>query len=340
MELDGVADPIGDSIPVRVLPKHKRIMPSPDVVRHHRCLASRRSSNDRRVSNVDQRFAGLARIPSVRRLIELAIDEDLGRGDATTAAVVGDAGADITAAVIARQELVLAGADVAAAVFALVSGAVDLERAHGDGDRLARGDVVMTIRGPAAPILQAERTALNFLQRLSGVATMSARFAEAVAGTGARVVDTRKTTPGYRVLQKAAVAAGGCHNHRFDLGSGILIKDNHVAAVGGVRAAVERARARAPHPFRIEVEVDTAAQLEEALEAGAEVVLLDNMSPDEVRVCVERAHAHNVLVEVSGGITLDTVRAYAEAGADIISAGALTHSAPAVDLALDFRNAG
>ena len=291
------------------------------------------------MSNSDQRFAGLARIPSVRRLIELAIDEDLGRGDATTAAVVGDGGAPVTAAVIARQELVLAGADVAAAVFALVSDEVDIAREHGDGDHLSRGDVVMTIRGPAAPILEAERTALNFLQRLSGVATMSARFSDAVAGTGARVVDTRKTTPGYRVLQKAAVAAGGCANHRFDLGSGILIKDNHVAAVGGVRVAVARARARAPHPFRIEVEVDTAAQLDEAIEAGADVVLLDNMTPDQVRACVERAHARNVLVEVSGGITLDTVRAYAEAGADIISAGALTHSAPAVDLALDFRDA-
>ena len=192
------------------------------------------------------------------------------------------------------------------------------------------------VRGPAAPILEAERTALNFVQRLAGVATLAARFADAVAGTGARVVDTRKTTPGFRVLEKAAVRAGGCGNHRFDLGSGVLIKDNHVIACGGVGAAVERARARAPHPLRIEVEVDSIDQLREALAARAEVVLLDNMTPEAVREAARLAHDAGVLVEVSGGITLATVRGYAEAGADLISAGALTHSAPAADVALDF----
>jgi nicotinate-nucleotide pyrophosphorylase (carboxylating) len=166
---------------------------------------------------------------------------------------------------------------------------------------------------------------------------MARRFADAVAGTGARVVDTRKTTPGFRVLEKAAVRAGGCGNHRVDLGGGVLIKDNHIAACGSVGAAVERARNHAPHSFRIEVEVTDDAQLEQAIAAGADVVLLDNMSVDQVRKAAARAHEARLVVEVSGGITLDTVRAYALAGADILSAGALTHSAQAVDLALDFE---
>jgi nicotinate-nucleotide pyrophosphorylase (carboxylating) len=199
---------------------------------------------------------------------------------------------------------------------------------------------VLVVSGPAASILSAERTALNFLQRLSGVATLSRRFAEAVAHTTARVVDTRKTTPGYRVLEKAAVRAGGCSNHRFDLGSGVLIKDNHSAACGSVTEAIRRARAHAPHGLRIEVEVDTLAQLDQALDAGADVVLLDNMTPEQAAGATTRAHARNVLVEVSGGINLATAPRYAEAGVDIISAGALTHSAPAVDLALDVLDAG
>jgi len=186
-------------------------------------------------------------------------------------------------------------------------------------------------------VLAAERTALNFAQRLSGVATLARRYADAVAGTRARVVDTRKTTPGFRALEKAAVAAGGCGNHRFDLGSGILIKDNHIAACGSVRVAVEAAKARAPHPLRIEVEVGNLGELDEALAAGAEVVLLDNMSPAQVEVAAARAHGKGALVEVSGGITLATIGDYARAGADLISVGALTHSAPAVDIGLDVR---
>jgi nicotinate-nucleotide pyrophosphorylase (carboxylating) len=210
----------------------------------------------------------------------------------------------------------------------------------GDGVGVEAGRTVLALSGPAGSILSAERTALNFLQRLSGVATLSRRFAEAVAHTKARVVDTRKTTPGYRVLEKAAVRAGGCSNHRFDLGSGVLIKDNHIAACGSVAEAVRRARAHAPHPLRIEVEVDTLAQLDEALGAGADVVLLDNMTPEQAAGATARAHARGVLVEVSGGIHLGSAPRYAEAGVDIISAGALTHSAPAVDLALDVLGAG
>lgn len=230
----------------------------------------------------------------------------------------------------------LAGLDVAAAVFHLVDADIEVRRQVEDGDAVPPGKPVMTLHGSRYSMLQAERTALNFLQRLSGVATRARAFADAVAGTSARVVDTRKTTPGYRVLEKAAVRAGGCHNHRFDLGSGVLIKDNHIVACGSVKTAIERARQRAPHPLRIEIEVDTEAQLREALDAGADIVLLDNMTPERVERAARLAHERGVIVEVSGGIRLDTVRAYALAGADIISSGALTHSAPAVDLGLDF----
>jgi nicotinate-nucleotide pyrophosphorylase (carboxylating) len=286
----------------------------------------------------DDPIRGLARLPHVRRLIDLALDEDLGRGDITTAATVGRRATTATAVMNARVPLTTFGLDVGAAVFALVDPRISVERHVDDGAQVdGKRTPLVTARGPAAEILMAERTALNFVQRLSGVATLARRYAEAVAGTGCRVVDTRKTTPGYRVLEKAAVLAGGCGNHRFDLGSGILIKDNHIAACGGVTAAVERARQHAPHPLRIECEVTSLAQLDEALAAGAEVVLLDNMTPAEVATAAARAHQRpGVLVEVSGGVTLATVRAYAEAGADLVSIGALTHSAPAVDIGLDF----
>jgi nicotinate-nucleotide pyrophosphorylase (carboxylating) len=281
------------------------------------------------------RVRGLARLPAVARLVDLALDEDLGRGDVTTEAVVGADDTIVRAVIVARKPLVIFGLDVASAVFWRVDAEIEIEAGARDGEAVAAGTAVLALSGPAGAILRAERTALNFLQRLSGVATLSRKFAEAVAHTRARVVDTRKTTPGYRVLEKAAVRAGGCSNHRFDLGSGVLIKDNHIAACGSVTEAVRRARAHAPHPLRIEVEVDTLAQLDEALAAGADIVLLDNMSPEQAAQATIRAHARSVLVEVSGGIDLATAPRYAEAGVDIISAGALTHSAPAVDLALD-----
>jgi nicotinate-nucleotide pyrophosphorylase (carboxylating) len=282
---------------------------------------------------------GLARIPAVRRLIELALDEDLGRGDATSRAVFGvqSDGPGVVADMTAREPIVAFGIEIAAAVFAMVDPRIDVELCADDGARLDRGARLATVRGPAHGVLAAERTALNFAQRLSGVATLAGRYADAVAGTRARVVDTRKTTPGFRVLEKAAVAAGGCGNHRFDLGSGILIKDNHIAACGSVRAAVEAARAGAPHPLRIEVEVTDRDELDQALAARADIVLLDNMSPAQVADAAARAHAAGVLVEVSGGITLATIADYARAGADLISVGALTHSAPAVDIGLDVR---
>ncbi len=280
---------------------------------------------------------GLAAIPAVRRLIELALDEDLGRGDVTSQITVGTDGPRIAAEMIVREPIVAFGIEIAAAVFAMVDPQAEVELHAPDGARADRGALLMTVRGPAHGVLAAERTALNFIQRLSGVATLARRYADAVAGTKARVVDTRKTTPGFRVLEKAAVVAGGCGNHRFDLGSGILIKDNHIAACGSVRAAVEAAKQRAPHPLRIEVEVTNLGELDEALAAGAEIVLLDNMTPAQVEVAAARAHGRGVQVEVSGGITLATIADYARAGADLISVGALTHSAPAVDIGLDVR---
>ncbi len=288
-------------------------------------------------SSTSSGMHGLAAIPAVRRLIELALDEDLGRGDVTSQVTVGNSGPTVIADMNARGSIVVFGLDIAVAVFHLVDPQIIVERQANDGDRVERGAILLTATGPAATVLSAERTALNFVQRLSGVATMAQRYAAAVAGTNARVVDTRKTTPGFRVLEKAAVLAGGCGNHRFDLGSGVLIKDNHIVACGSVRAAVERAKKLAPHPLRIEVEVTNLAELDEALGAGAEVVLLDNMSVAMVETATARAHGKHVLVEVSGGITLATIAEYARTGADFISVGALTHSAPSVDIGLDFR---
>lgn len=282
---------------------------------------------------------GLAAIPAVQRLIELALDEDLGRGDITSRSVFGtaDRGPHISADMITREPIVVFGIDVVTAVFRMVDPEIAIDIVSGDGTRLDRGGVLCVVKGPAHSMLAAERPALNFVQRLSGVATLAKRYAEAVAGTKARVIDTRKTTPGFRALEKAAVLAGGCFNHRFDLGSGILIKDNHIAACGSVRAAVEAAKHNAPHPLRIEVEVTNLGELDEALAAGAEIVLLDNMTPAQVEVAAARAHSRNVIVEASGGVTLANVADYARAGADLISVGALTHSAPSVDIGFDVR---
>lgn len=271
--------------------------------------------------------------PTVEALIALALEEDLGRGDVTSEAIFGP-GETSAGQIIAKEPLVLAGLTVAAAVFRRVDGAVRFSPRSEEGQALGSGAVVATVEGPTRSLLAAERTALNFLQQLSGVATLTRRFCEAVAGTSARICDTRKTTPGWRALDKEAVRLGGGVNHRADLAAGILIKDNHVAAAGGVEAAVARARARAPHSLRIEVEVTSRAQIEGALAAGAEVILLDNFAPAEVAAAVEQI-AKRALVEVSGGMNLETVRAFAAAGPDLISVGAITHSARAVDLSLE-----
>ena len=276
--------------------------------------------------------------PGISRLIDLAIEEDLGRGDATSEAVL-DADAVARGVLLAKQELVVCGLDIVLEVCRRVEPRLAFHRRASDGAKLPRGAVLGELDGPARGLLGAERTALNFLQRLSGIATLSRAFVDAVAGTRAIIVDTRKTAPGWRALDKQAVRAGGAMNHRADLASGILIKDNHIAACGGVAAAVARARRQAPHGLRVEVEVTTVEQLDEALTAGAEVVLLDNVAPQQAAAMVERV-AGRALVEVSGGIRLDTVRAYAEAGVDRISAGALTHSAPAADISLEVELAG
>src|SRR6185436_15597486 len=264
--------------------------------------------------------------------------EDLGRGDVTTAAVL-DPRAQAEAELVARERLVLAGLPVAVAVFERVDRTVTCELLAADGDEIAPGGRVAVFRGRAASLLAAERTALNFVQRLSGIATLSRRYHQAVRGTGLRVTDTRKTTPGFRQLEKEAVRAGGAANHRFDLGSGVLIKDNHLAVAGSIAEAVLRARAGAPHGLKIEVEVDSLEQLDAALQAGADIVLLDNFSAADVEEAMQRVRARSPrpLVEVSGGVTLARLPELARAGVDLVSVGALTHSAPAVDLALDVK---
>ncbi|HEX7499837.1 MAG TPA: carboxylating nicotinate-nucleotide diphosphorylase [Polyangia bacterium] len=273
---------------------------------------------------------------AVRRLIDLALEEDLGRGDVTTQAVVA-ADATATAHLVARQPMVLAGLGICTAVFERVDASVAAVALAKDGDRLTAGAWVATYAGKVASLLAAERTALNFVQRLSGIATLARAFVDAAAGTDLRIADTRKTTPGFRLLEKYAVRMGGASNHRFDLGSGVLIKDNHVAVAGGVGEAVRRTRGKIPHGLKIEVEVDSLDQLDEALDAGADIVLLDNFSLADIEkaVAITRSHKSHPLLEVSGGVTLEQIANLAHTGVDIVSAGALTHSAPAVDLALD-----
>jgi nicotinate-nucleotide pyrophosphorylase (carboxylating) len=274
--------------------------------------------------------------PAAHRLIDLALDEDLGRGDVTTDAVV-DATVDAVGEIVAREPLVPAGLEVAAEVFRRVDPALAIERPVTEGATCEAGARLLIVRGGARGILRAERTALNFLQRLSGIATTTRAFVSAVAGTRARIADTRKTYPGARVLEKLAVRAGGGSNHRPDLGGGVLIKDNHLAASISLAEAVRRAREAAPHSLRIEVEVDDPDQLEQAITAGADIILLDNFSTAEVERAVQRLATltPRPLLEVSGGVTLARVRELADTGVDIISIGALTHSARAVDLSLE-----
>ena len=274
----------------------------------------------------------------MRDLIQRALDEDLGAGDLTSRAVVPE-GSLASGVVIAKADGVVAGVDVAAAVFAAVDPELPVELRATDGDRVAPGDELLALRGDARAILAGERVALNLLGRLSGVATLTARYVAAVDGTGTRILDTRKTTPGMRALEKAAVVAGGGTSHRFGLYDAILVKENHVRVAGGVGEAARRALAGAPSGVVVEIEVEDLDELDEALEAGIGRVLLDNMGPDALRAAVERT-AGRAELEASGGITLDTVRAVAETGVDFISVGALTHSAPALDVSLLFDPEG
>ncbi len=276
--------------------------------------------------------------PRTDHLIDLALEEDAGLGDVTSRAIFPAAHRS-RAFIDAKQDLVVCGLEVAARVFARVDPALKVKLLARDGDRVKRGARVLAVAGPTGAMLTAERTALNFLQRLSGIATKAHAFAEAVAGTGVRVADTRKTTPGWRALEKYAVRCGGCFNHRSSLGEHVLIKDNHIAAAGSLARAVEKCRAAAPHGAKIEVEAKTLAEVKQALRARAEIILLDNMPPDSIRRAVALI-AGVALVEVSGGVRLETIRDYALPGVDVLSIGALTHSAVAVDLSLDLQPVG
>jgi nicotinate-nucleotide pyrophosphorylase (carboxylating) len=273
------------------------------------------------------------------RLARAALEEDRAWDDITTLATVP--GEDrARAMLVARADGVIAGLPLAVAAFRLLDPHVDLRVLASDGSRVTRGTDVLALIGSARALLSAERVALNFVQRLSGVATLAARYVEAVRGTRARILDTRKTTPTFRALEKYAVRCGGGTNHRADLAAAVLIKDNHLAALGGdIALAVRRSRELAPAGTCIEVECDDISQVAMAVDAGADSVLLDNMTPTELARCVALV-AGRATTEASGGITLESVRAVAESGVDHISVGALTHSVPALDLALDFRNSG
>ncbi len=266
------------------------------------------------------------------------LKEDLGRGDITTQSVVRG-GLRARGRFLAKQDFVLCGLEIAEAVFGALDNAIGLESRVYDGDDISAGNEFAKIEGPAAALLTGERTALNIMQRLSGIATLTRAFVTRVEGTGARITDTRKTTPGLRLLEKYAVTVGGGFNHRFGLDDGVLIKDNHIALAGGVKRAVELARQSASHLMKIEVEVASQAQLREALAAPADVIMLDNMPLEEARESVKliRDQSAAISIELSGGVTLENVRAFAECGVDLISVGAITHSAPAVDISLKIR---
>jgi nicotinate-nucleotide pyrophosphorylase (carboxylating) len=270
--------------------------------------------------------------------ISAFLAEDLGRGDITTQACVSR-NARARGRFLAKEPMVVAGLEAAEAVFSTLDSQQQIEAFASDGEEVEAGKVIARTSGFADVLLGGERVALNLLQRLSGIATMARTFVRAIEGTGAQIVDTRKTTPGLRMLEKYAVLSGGARNHRFGLDDGVLIKDNHIALAGGVGAAVERAREAAGHLHKIEVEVSTEKDLREAIGSGADILLLDNLTPEETArlVGIARGLAPKVALESSGGITLENVRAYAEAGVDLISIGALTHSARAMDISFKIQ---
>lgn len=270
----------------------------------------------------------------VDAVIDRALGEDLGGGDITTNATVPP-DLKVEASLIAKEPLVVCGLYVAGRVMTKLDSSIRFSGKVTEGSKVAAGTVLATMEGNARMLLAGERTALNLLQRLSGVSTMTRAYVDALGGAKTRICDTRKTTPGLRRLQRYAVRCGGGRNHRNDLGAGVLIKENHIRCAGGVAAAVRAAAKRAPHPLRIECEVTDFAELDEALTAGADVVMLDNMDDERVRVAVARVDGR-ALVEVSGGITLARIPRLAATGVDIISVGALTHSAPGMDISMLF----
>jgi nicotinate-nucleotide pyrophosphorylase (carboxylating) len=268
------------------------------------------------------------------------LNEDIGRGDITTQSTVMRS-QSAKGRFIAKEAMVVCGLEAAEAVFSTLDSQQQIEAFVADGDEVEAGKVIARTTGFADVLLAGERLALNLMQRLSGIATLTRKYVQAVEGTGATIVDTRKTTPGLRMLEKYAVTTGGGRNHRFGLDDGVLIKDNHVALAGGVATAVERARKAVGHLHKIEVEVSRERDLRDAVEAGADILLIDNQTPEETRRLVEIARGlkPDILLESSGGITLENVRAYAEAGVDLVSVGALTHSARAVDISFKIVSA-
>jgi nicotinate-nucleotide pyrophosphorylase (carboxylating) len=274
-------------------------------------------------------------LPAIDAVVVRALEEDVGAGDVTTESCVPEDRL-ATGNGVARKEMIVCGIPVAARVFATIDPSLKFTAKVEEGAKVKAGAILFVAEGRARSLLTAERVALNIIQRMCGVATATRRYVDALpAGTKTRITDTRKTTPGLRLLERYAVRRGGGHNHRNDLGSAVLIKDNHIVAAGGVRPAIEAARARAPHTSKIECEVDSLDQLEEALAAGADIVLLDNMDTPTVEEAVRRTRGR-ALLEASGGITLERIPELARAGVDAISVGALTHSTPAADISLDF----
>ncbi len=275
---------------------------------------------------------------TIDRLIDLALDEDIGPGDITTQALI-DNQALGQGLLVAKQEMVLAGLDVALRVFKRLDRHTTLVAHYHDGQLVAKNQALATVSGRLQALLQAERSALNFLQRLSGIATLTRQYVKVLQANGCqgtKLVDTRKTTPGWRVLEKYAVKMGGAGNHRLGLFDGILVKDNHIAACGGIAEAVKRLRQSASHLVKIEVETENLKQVRQALEAKVDVIMLDNMDLAQIREAVEMI-AGQALVEVSGGVTLDRIVELAKTGVDLISCGALTHSATAVDISMQIK---
>ncbi len=290
-----------------------------------------------KLSSPGNALAGLS-LPNVlvTRAVEAALLEDLGlTGDITTIATVSPA-AKIKAVFASRSPGVISGLDMAREAFRALDPSVVFEITVQDGDKVSAKTVVAKVSGNARAILTGERVALNFLGRMSGVASLTRQYVDAISGTKAQIADTRKTTPGLRTFEKYAVRCGGGHNHRTGLFDAILIKDNHIVAAGGIASAIEAARAYAGHMVKIEIEVDTLQQLQEVLTHKVDAVLLDNMSTDTLRTAVGMVNGR-AITEASGGVNLQTVRAIAETGVDMISVGALTHSAPVLDLGLDFK---
>ncbi len=273
--------------------------------------------------------------PQVEQIITLALNEDIGTGDITTLSTI-PADKTATGRFVAKEDMILCGVALAEHIFKRVDPSIRLEANFNDGDAVKKGDVIAVVSGNAQNVLTGERTALNFMQRLTGIATRTHASVAEIAGTKAKITDTRKTTPGLRVLEKYAVRVGGGTNHRFNLADGVLIKDNHIAVSGGIKNAVKNARAVIPHTLKIEVEVETKEQLSEALDASADIIMLDNMSNDLMRECVGII-AGRALVEASGNMGEKSLREVAETGVDIISIGALTHTVKAADISLKFK---